>query len=420
MADPLMHLLRNAVDHGIESSEDRRRAGKPSAGTIILSAEHRGGYITINISDDGRGMSPATLTAAAIRKGIINERDAERLTPEQAYALIFRPGFSTRDEVTAISGRGVGMDVVKSNIDALKGRIEIDSVAGRGTTFRVHLPLSISVIQVIVVECAGQSFCLPATGVSEIVRVADHELASEDGKACVTYRGKAVPVVRLADLLGIDDRRPIGRSAIAITTGLEGTVGLVVDRAVAEQTVLVKDMGKLLRRVPHVSGGTILPDGHVAVILDVVSLVAKAIRGGGTWVHEQAPASTAPARKTLLVVDDSLTTRELIRGLLESAGYDVVMARHGREAWEVLQSPRALDLVVSDVNMPEMDGYELATKIKADRRLSRVPVVLVTSLAKPEEQLKGMQAGADAYIVKGAFDQSGLLARVRELVGSDG
>lgn len=418
MTDPLMHLLRNAVDHGIEPSEERARIGKNPIGSISLSAEHLGGHIAITIRDDGRGLDPQKLAQAAIAKGILSERDAARLTTEQAYALIFAPGFSTKTAVSAISGRGVGMDVVKANIDALKGRIEIESAIGAGTTFRMHLPLSISLIQVVLLEVAGRSFCMPTTGVVEIIRVTEQELQSEDGKSCILHRGRTVPIVRLADLLRLEDQRPLGDSAVAIVQGIDGTMGFVIDRAMAEQTVLVRELGRLLANVPHLAGGTILPDGSVSVILDIVSLISTAIRQSGTWINVQSTASAASAGRTLLVVDDSMTTRELLRGLLESAGYTVVVARHGREGWELLQSTRLFDLVVSDVNMPEMDGYELVQKIKADRRLAATPVVLVTSLAKPEEKLKGLQAGADAYIVKGAFDQTGLLARVQELVGA--
>ena len=419
MADPLMHLLRNAIDHGIETVEERRRAGKPTTGTLELAAEHHGSHIVITVRDDGRGMDPQHLIAAAVAKGVILDREAERLTTEQAYGLIFRPGFSTKEQVSAISGRGVGMDVVKSNIDSLKGRIEIDSAVGRGTTFRIHLPLSISVIQVILVESGGQTLCLPTTAISEIIQVSDEDIQSEEGRACVQHRGTSVPIVRLSQLLNLADlRRPLQQGAVAIAHGIEGTLGFTVDRAVSEQTIVVKDMGSLLRHVPHVAGGTILADGRVSVILDTVSLIAAAIRTGGTWQAAAPVTATTSVSQTLLVVDDSLTTRELLRGLLESAGYGVVVARHGREAWELLHGHTSFALVVSDVSMPEMDGLELTAKIKADSRLSRLPVVLVTSLAQPDEKLKGMQAGADAYIVKGAFDQAGLLGRVEELVGS--
>jgi two-component system chemotaxis sensor kinase CheA len=418
MTDPLMHLLRNAADHGIEPIAERIAAGKPQAGVIQLSAEHRGGHIMIILRDDGRGMDPRKLAATAVARGLVAERDAERLSTEQAHALIFHPGFSTKEEVTAISGRGVGMDVVQSNIDALKGRIEVESAPGIGTTFRVLLPLSLSVIQVVLVDTGGRSFCLPATAIAEIIRVAGGDARLDDGKATVRYRDRDVPILRLSDLLGFENHRPLAESEIVIATGLEGTVGFVVDRAVAEQTVLVKQLGKLLKRVPHVAGATVLSSGRVAVILDMHSLAIAALRHGGQWVDVLPSAAAEVPRRTLLVVDDSLTTRELIRGLLEAAGYDVVTARHGREAWDLLQTSTRPDLVVSDVSMPEMDGYQLTSKIKGDERLSRLPVVLVTSLSKPEEEARGMEAGADAYIVKGAFNQTGLLARVEALIAN--
>lgn len=416
MADPLMHILRNAVDHGLEGHEERLKAGKPRAGTISLSAEHRGSHIVIRVQDDGRGMDPRKLAAKAVEQRLVTAAEAEKLTADQTYAFIFHPGFSTKEKVTAISGRGVGMDIVRSNIENLKGRIEMESPLGRGTTFTIHLPLSISLIQAILVESAGQRFCLQTNAISEILRVEEEDVQTEDGKACIRYRDGTIPVVRLSDLLGLKDARPPEkRFPLVVVKGIGGTIGFAVERALKEQTVVLKEIGWLFRRVPHVAGGTILDDGRVSVILDAASLIAAAIRAGGTWSAAERPVEEVPGRKTLLVVDDSMTTRELLRGLLEPAGYAVVLARNGREAWGLLSQKR-FDLVVSDVSMPEMDGCELTVKIKADPDLSRLPVVLVTSLAKDEERRRGLEAGADAYIVKGAFDQTGLLERVKELI----
>lgn len=418
MTDPLMHLLRNAVDHGIEPVAERRAAGKPPHGTLQLSAEHRGSHIVITIRDDGRGMDPARLAQAAVAKGLLAERDAERLTPEQAYALVFHPGFSTKSEVTAISGRGVGMDVVKSNVDALKGRIEIESETGRGTMFRTYLPLTVSIIQVVRVECGGQTFCLPTTSVAEIIGVADNAIDSQDGKACFDLRGRTIPVARLSTVLGLERATHESVFPMAVIHGQAGMIGLVLEHAVEEQTVVVKELGRLLARAPHVAGAAVLADGRIALILDVASIAQAAMVHEAGWRVSQPKAAPAARRKSLLVVDDSLTTRGLMRGLLETAGYSVVVAVNGLDAWSKLRSGNRFDVVITDVSMPEMDGYELTSRIKADPKLMATPVIMVTSLSSPEERIKGMQAGADAYVTKGAFDQAGLLGRIQELVGT--
>ena len=419
MADPLMHLLRNAVDHGLELPASRLKAGKPEAGNIELSAEHRGSSAVIQIKDDGRGLDPRELAAKALEKGLISAQEAEKITPEQAYALIFLPGFSTKGTVTSISGRGVGMDVVKSNVENLKGRIEIENFPGRGLIFKILLPLSISVAQAVTIEAAGLTFCLQADSITEIIRAAQGEVLSEDGKACIRHRGATVPVVRLSDLLGFKTDRPEhGQLTIVLLKGLEGTIGFTVDRALKEQTVVVKEICAPFGGLPHVAGGTILADGSVSVVLDTATLIQAAVRTGGTWTHQAPAQETRREKKTVLLADDSLTTRELLRGLIESAGYVVELARSGAEAWSLL-CRRRFDLVVSDISMPGMDGYELTAKIRADNRFSGLPLILVTSLSKEEERHRGLQAGANAYITKGAFDQNNLLERIRELAGHD-
>lgn len=419
MADPLMHLLRNAVDHGLELPEARLKAGKPEAGTIELSAEHRGSFAVIAIKDDGRGLDPRQLAAKALEKGLIAPQEAEKLTPEQAYALIFLPGFSTKGAVTSISGRGVGMDVVKSNVENLKGRIEIENFPDRGLVFRIFLPLSVSIAQAVTVEAAGLTFCLQADAIIEIVRAAEAEVLSEDGKACIRHRGATVPLVRLSDLLGLKNNIPDpGLLTIVLLKGLEGTIGFTVDRALKEQTVVVKEICAPFGGLPHAAGGTILADGSVSVVLDSAALIQAAVRTGGTWTHRAPAPEVGREKKTVLVADDSLTTRELLRGLIESAGYAVELARSGTEAWDLL-CRRRFDLVVSDISMPGLDGYELTAKVRADSRFSGLPLILLTALSREEERLRGLRAGASAYITKGAFDQNNLLERIRELAGRD-
>lgn len=414
MSDPLMHLIRNAVDHGIEPAAEREKGAKPRKGRVRLAAEHQGSHIVITVSDDGKGMDPKVLKAKAVEKGLVSAAEAQTLTTEQAFAFIFHPGFSTKEQVTEISGRGVGMDVVRHNIENLKGRIDIESVVGKGTTFSLRLPLSLSVIQAVLLECGPQTFCLQASAVLRIVQVPAADVEREDGYACFELDGRTVPMVRLHDLFGLPREAENAKQLTTVVTqATQGTIGFVVDRALEEQTVVLKEMGSLLHNVPYVSGGTILPDGRISIVLDPAGLVAAASRGAGKWEIALVPV---PRRKHVLVVDDSLTAREMLRVVLENAGYGVLLARNGREAARQLEA-QPVDAVVSDVQMPEMDGYGLTGLIRSTPKWSRLPVVLVTALAKDEERLRGLQAGADAYIAKGAFDQTGLLARIEELLG---
>lgn len=416
MADPLVHLLRNAVDHGLEPPSARARAGKSPAGRIALSAEHAGNRILITVSDDGRGMDPQLILRKAVERGFLTATQAQRQMPEEALSLIFQPGFSTRDDVTDVSGRGVGMDVVKSNVEKIKGHIEVESHPGRGTTFRIQLPLSVAIVQAVLVESAGLTLALLAQAILEVVRLPLAQVETEDERPCFQHRGRTVPLVSLAELLSVSGAHPRGDPlTVVVVQGIEGRLGLVVSRALEEVELVLKTMGSLLKRVPHVAGGTILADGRIAVILDASSLVSAAVRRPGAWTPE-AEGQPAPPRRSVLVVDDSLTTRELLKGLLEGAGYAVATARHGREALEILEQ-RQVDVVVTDIAMPEMDGYALVQAIRGHPRLGRMPVILVTGALREEERLAGLKAQADAYMLKGSFDQAGLLERVADLAG---
>lgn len=415
MADPLVHLLRNAVDHGIEPREARRRVGKSPAGVVRLRAEQRGSQVSIAVSDDGGGIDPSLVARKAAAKGLLSSEEAERLPREQALALIFLPGFSTKEQVTDVSGRGVGMDVVKTNVENLRGSIEIETSPGRGTTFLIRLPVNLAVVPILFVRCAGQTYGLQTSSVTEVLRIAESEIESEDARACFPHRGQTLPIVRLAELLGLPAAPSGDPLTVVVARGLEGGLGLVVDEASEEMPAVLKGLGSLLGKSPHVSGATILPDGRAALVLDAASLLGAAIKGSRPWVEASPPVPRA-ARKTLLVADDSATTRHMLCGLLEGFGYEVVTARDGQEALALLEG-RRVDLVLSDVDMPILDGYRLTETLRASRRFASLPVILLTSFASDAEKLRGLQAGADAYLVKSSFDQSFLRERIRELAG---
>jgi len=422
MSDPLIHLVRNAVDHGIEAASDRTLAGKPARGTIELSAEQRGSQIVITIRDDGNGIDAKKLIEKAQRTGIALPKLESEMTPEDAYPLIFLPGFSTKETVTEISGRGVGMDVVKKNIEGLKGEISIQSELGKGTTFQIFLPVSLAVIQAVLVTAGGHDIYFATDSVIEIAEISEAEFQPINGKPTINRRNVNIPVDSLAKVFGAPENRPRGMNRMVIfvqgiVRGRREIFGFFIDAALEEHSIVLKEPNRYFRKIPHMAGVTIRPDGSVTMVIDTTSLVANALhREGEPWTP-LPPVSTEPTKRyRLLVCDDTHTSRELFRTLLETAGYDVVMAKNGKEGYAVVEKG-PIDLVVSDIQMPEMDGYELVAKIKGNARLKNTPVVLVSSLSKEEEKLRGMQAGANAYIVKGSFDQNNLISSIEGLLG---
>ncbi len=422
MSDPLIHLIRNAVDHGIETANERILAGKPGRGTIELSAEQRGSQILITIRDDGRGIDAKRVLAKARTMGIKLPKNDAEMTPEDTYPLIFLPGFSTKDAVTEISGRGVGMDVVKKNIESLKGEVSIESTPGKGACFQIYLPVSLAVIQAVLVSAGGHDIYFPTDSVVEIAEVAEEEFQPIDGKPTINRRNITVPLESLARIFGAPENRPKGgkRTILfvhGVVRGRREVFGFFIDAALEEHSIVLKEPNLHFRKIRHMAGVTIRPDGTVALVIDTTSLISHALGlEGKGWTVQPASSKEPTKRYRLLVCDDTHTSRELFRTLLETAGYDVVTAKDGKMGFGVVEKGK-IDLVVSDIQMPEMDGYELVAKIKADARYKGTPVVLVSSLSKDEEKLRGMQAGANAYIVKGSFDQNNLISTVERLLG---
>jgi two-component system, chemotaxis family, sensor kinase CheA len=425
MRGPLTHLIRNALDHGLETPDVRERAGKPRAGTISVSASQRGGTLVVELRDDGAGIDAGAVKAVALARGVIGKTEAASMSARDAVALIFRPGLSTSQDITDLSGRGVGLDVVHESVERLQGTVEVDSRPGEGTTFTLTLPVTVATTQCLLVRAAGQTFGLPLSGVGRILRIRPTDAAQNQGRRVVLIDDEPVVVTSLASLLGVDredapwtDVRP----AVLLYSS-ERRVAALVDGVLGSPEVVVKNLPPPLVRVPGIGGATILGSGETILVLSAADLVKAATGAARTTTTKRAPArvsapaAPAPARGTPVVVvaDDSVVSRMLEKGVLEAAGFEVRAAADGLEAWEIL-SAGGCSLLVSDVNMPGMDGLQLTARLRADARFRDFPVILVTSLDSPEDRARGVEVGADAYIVKSTFSRNGLLEAVRRLI----
>ena len=411
LKDPLLHLVRNAVDHGIEEPAARAAAGKPSAGTITVSAALKGAQVEIAVTDDGRGLDRARIREEARARGL-----PESAEDRDLLALVFHPGLSTARALTAVSGRGVGLDVVKSQVNALHGTVGLESVAGRGTTFAVTVPLTVTLIRALLVEAAGRTFAVATTQVMALRRLIPEEVRSVGGREMLAAIHGLLPLVSLAEALGLPaPRRDRGQGGfVVLMEAGTSRVAFVVDELLAEQDLVVTGLGRRLRRVPNVAGCALLEDGGIALILSAAELAESALQGPARrpLIGPAAPETT---RKRVLVADDSVTTRTLEKTILEEAGYEVRLAADGHQAWRILQK-EAIDLVVADVEMPGMDGFTLTETLRHSATLRRIPVVLVTSLSTDKDRARGLEVGADAYIVKSGFDRSRLLETVGQLL----
>lgn len=416
ISDPLVHIMRNAVDHGVESPEVREKAGKPRTGTIRMAARQEGDHIVIEISDDGAGIDPDRVRGAAVRKGYISESEALALSDREAMYLIFESGFSTAAIITEISGRGVGMDVVRSFVvGKLKGSLDVESELGKGTVFRLTIPLTLAIIRALLLRVGDRVFAIPTQNIDETLRVSPEEILKAEGREVIRRQRRTVPVVRLGDILGVE-HAPSGTKVPIATIGFSGhRMGFIVDSFIGEQQIVIKTLGTHLKRVENVAGVTVLGAGEVVVILNVPDLMANARTRSGVRMREsRAQEKTGPKR--ILICEDSFTTRELERSIFEAAGYDVEVAMDGAQGLALLRQGLQVEAVVTDVQMPNMTGFELTKAIKSDPLLERIPVVIVTSLERDEEKAEGVDAGADAYITKSVFNQDTLLETVERLI----
>jgi two-component system chemotaxis sensor kinase CheA len=418
----LLHVLNNAVDHGIELPQVRLQAGKPSFGQISLAAQYEGSFVQIVVRDDGQGIDPAKVRAAAVKQGLLRADEAARLSDEAALYLVLQPGFSTREFITDVSGRGVGLDVVKSNLDQVKGNLVISSTIGQGTELRLRVPSSLAQFTGLLVEAAGETHVIPQQYIVEILRLAAEEVRSELGREVVRIRERTIPLVSLARLLTGEPRNPEedlaeGRVSVVVLTFRDQLLGCLVDRVIGLQDVVVKGLGSQLKSLNYISGATLLGAGIPSLIISVADLFGARESTEGTRLREAHAARKAKSRRgRVLVVDDSITTRTMEKNILETHGYDVTVAVSGFDALEKLAGNR-FDLMVSDVEMPEMTGFELTKKVRAQEATRDMPVIIVTSLATADDRRRGMEAGAQAYIVKGTFDQGTLLDTVEAMIG---
>lgn len=415
--DPLVHIIRNAVDHGIEDPDTREKAGKPRQGTIVLSARQEGDRIVIEISDDGAGIDPERVRASAVRKGYITEAEAAGMSDRKAMYLIFEAGFSTAAIITEISGRGVGMDVVREFVvEKLKGSLDVSSQVGKGTTFRLTIPLTLAIIRALLLRVGDQVFALPTGGIEETLQVNADEIVRVEGREVIRRQMRTYPLARLSEILGVTSDAAEGEGVSIVTIGYSGNrLGFIVDEFVGEQQIVIKPLGDHLKKIDNVAGVTILGAGDVVPILNVPDLMNNARSRTGQRVGPVAREEREGPRR-ILICEDSFTTRELERSIFEAAGYDVETAVDGAAGLVRLKEGLKVDAVVTDVQMPNMTGFQLTRAIKTDPVLARIPVVIVTSLERDEEKAEGVDAGADAYITKSVFNQDTLLETVEQLV----
>ncbi|PWB56975.1 MAG: hybrid sensor histidine kinase/response regulator [Candidatus Methanoperedenaceae archaeon] len=415
MKDPLIHLLRNCIDHGIEKPDERRLKKKPPCGTIRFALTSRdGSKIEIVVSDDGAGINASLVKSAAIKRGILSLEEAGKLSEQESFPLIFRSGISTSPIITEISGRGLGLAIVREKVEKLNGIVSFETQADIGTTFRIIVPLTLATFRGLLVQVKDQLFVLPAANVERALRISSGEIRTVENLETISLNGEILSLVRLGNVLELPGKSSLDMITQIVILGSEAKhIAFVVDDILHEQEILVKSMGKLLSRVRNIAGATVFGSGRVVPILNVHDLMKSAVKTAP--IKKPAVTETEAKRNTILVVEDSITSRTLLVNILETAGYDVKTTVDGLDAFTALQN-QEFDLVVSDVDMPEMNGFELTAKIRADKNLSEMPVVLVTALESREHKERGIKVGANAYIVKSSFDQSNLLEIIRRLI----
>ena len=422
LADPLLHMVRNAVDHGVERPEERAAAGKPEQATISLHAMQLGSDVIVAVSDDGRGIDVGRVREQATRGGA---DDVSSLSDEETVYAIFRSGLSTASFISDVSGRGVGLDVVRASIDAVRGRIEVHSEPGAGCEFRIIVPITLAVLPCVLIDAGGQRYAIPMHSVLLAQISSPATEAHAEGRAVAWVGEQPVPVSSLSATLGTGTQETAGdaedspRGPVVVLAGVTRTHAFRVEALLGRRDVVVKGLGRLLPRLAVLAGASVEPDGSILLVLDAPGLIDRArLARAAARVAPEADQSgkTPPRRGTILVVDDALTVRELERSILERAGYEVRTAGNGIEAMAQL-AEQPVDLVLTDVEMPRMDGFALTEAIRAHPGLTNVPVLILSSRASEEDRRRGLEVGADGYIVKSAFDETKLVGAVERLLG---
>ncbi len=421
MKNPLVHLVRNAIDHGIESAPDRARAGKPPVATLTLSVKlMEGGKVEITLADDGGGIDAARVKQAAINRGIISADEAATIDHSRALALIFHSEVTTSPIVTDLSGRGLGLAIVREKAENLGGEVQVETVHGQGTRFRLVLPMTLSAFRGLVIRVSGHPFVVALSAIERVALIRPAEISTVGNRATLSLGGQALPVVFLAKVLELPDeqpRQPAPTTRPVVVLGPpDARVAFLVDEVIRDEEVRFEALAAPLVRVRNIAGATILASGELVPVLNANDLLRSALRataGPRLARRTETDRQTATA-KSILVADDSITSRTLLKHILESAGFKVTTTVNGLEALEALRS-NSFDLVLSDVQMPRLSGLDLTARIRADQRLAHLPVVLITALASPEDRARGVDVGANAYLVKSDFDETSLLEIVRRL-----
>ncbi|WP_139520923.1 chemotaxis histidine kinase/response regulator CheAY2 [Helicobacter pylori] len=407
IGDPLIHIIRNSCDHGIEPLEERRRLNKPETGKVQLSAYNEGNHIVIKISDDGKGLDPVMLKEKAIEKGVISERDAEGMSDREAFNLIFKPGFSTAKVVSNVSGRGVGMDVVKTNIEKLNGIIEIDSEVGVGTTQKLKIPLTLAIIQALLVGVQEEYYAIPLSSVLETVRISQDEIYTVDGKSVLCLRDKVLSLVRLSDIFKVDAILESNSDVYVVIIGLaDQKIGVIVDYLIGQEEVVIKSLGYYLKNTRGIAGATVRGDGKITLIVDVGAMMdmAKSIKVNITTLmneSENTKSKNSPSDYIVLAIDDSSTDRAIIRKCLKPLGITLLEAANGLEGLEMLKNGDKIpDAILVDIEMPKMDGYTFASEVRKYNKFKNLPLIAVTSRVTKTDRMRGVESGMTEYITK--------------------
>ncbi len=407
IGDPLIHIIRNSCDHGIEPLEERRRLNKPETGKVQLSAYNEGNHIVIKISDDGKGLDPVMLKEKAIEKGVISERDAEGMSDREAFNLIFKPGFSTAKVVSNVSGRGVGMDVVKTNIEKLNGIIEIDSEVGVGTTQKLKIPLTLAIIQALLVGVQEEYYAIPLSSVLETVHISQDEIYTVDGKSVLRLRDEVLSLVRLSDIFKVDAILESNSDVYVVIIGLaDQKIGVIVDYLIGQEEVVIKSLGYYLKNTRGIAGATVRGDGKITLIVDVGAMMdmAKSIKVNITTLmneSENTKSKNSPSDYIVLAIDDSSTDRAIIRKCLKPLGITLLEATNGLEGLEMLKNGDKIpDAILVDIEMPKMDGYTFASEVRKYNKFKNLPLIAVTSRVTKTDRMRGVESGMTEYITK--------------------
>lgn len=416
---PLTHLLRNACDHGLESPQVRLSAGKPENGTIRLEANHRGGMLCISVSDDGGGIDHEKLRELVVKRGLVSERMATQLDKQELTDFLFLPSFSTRDKADAISGRGVGLDVVHSVVQDLGGRLKVESEIGQGTKFELLLPITLSIIRSLLVKVHGELYAFPLSRIEGVMRVETEEIENIEGRPHVRSGETLIGLIRASRLLELPSHALEDPLHVVVLGDRQSRFALVVESFEGEQSLVVQTLDRRLGKLKNLACGALTEEGEPILVFDVEDLKRSYEK---QWSQASMPGAEVaqPGRKSgakrVLVVEDSITVREVERQLLELQGYQVDVAVDGMDGWNAVRG-KSYDLVVSDVDMPRMDGFQLVESIKQDPKLAKIPVIIVSYKDREADRLRGMEVGADYYLTKGSFQDDSFIKAVRHLIG---